>query len=46
LRGKEVELRYERHRQGAIIVYDNGRRLGQARLLDAVANGLKRRRDN
>ena len=45
LRGKEVELRYERHRQGAIIVYDNGRRLGQARLLDAVANGLKRRRD-
>ena len=45
LRGKEVQLRHERHRQGAVIVYDKGRRLGQARLLDAVANGLARRRD-
>jgi transposase InsO family protein len=46
LRGKEVELRYERHRKGAVIVYDKGRRLGQARLLDAVANGLARRRED
>ena len=45
LRGKEVQLRFERHRQGAIIVYDNGRRLGKARLLDAVANGLARRNE-
>ena len=45
LRGKEVHVRYERLRQGAVIVYDNGRRLGQARLLDAVANGLARRRE-
>jgi putative transposase len=43
LRGKEIIVRYERHRQGAIIVYEGGRRLGQARLLDAVANGLARR---
>ena len=45
LRGKQVVVRYERHRKGAVIVYDNGRRLGQARLLDAVANGLARRRE-
>lgn len=46
LRGKQIELRYERHRKAAVIVYDKGRRLGQARLLDAVANGLARRRDS
>jgi putative transposase len=46
LRGKQIELRHERHRQGAVIVYDKGRRLGQARLLDAVSNGLARRRDD
>ena len=45
LPNKQVIVRYERHRQGAVIVYDNGRRLGQARLLDAVANGLARRRE-
>jgi len=46
LRGKKIELRYERHRQGAVIVYDKGRRLGQARLLDAVANWLARRKES
>ena len=46
LRSKQITVRYERHRKGAVIVYDNGRRLGQARLLDAVANGLAHRRDN
>jgi transposase InsO family protein len=45
LRGKEITVRYERHRKGAVIVYDKERRLGQARLLDAVANGLARRKD-
>jgi transposase InsO family protein len=45
MRAKEIELRYERHRQGAIIVYDKGRRLGQARLLNAIANGLARRKE-
>jgi transposase InsO family protein len=45
LRGKKVELRYERRRQGVVIVYDKGRRIGQARLLDAVANGLRRRKE-
>ncbi len=46
LRGKQIDVRYERHRKGAVIVYDNGRRLGHARLLDAVANGLARRRES
>jgi hypothetical protein len=45
LRGKQVTVRYERHRQGAVVIYNNERRLGQARLLDAVANGLARRKD-
>ncbi len=45
LRSKQITLRYERHRQGVVIIYDNGRRIGRARLLDAVANGLARRRD-
>jgi putative transposase len=44
LRGKKVELRYERHRQGTVVIYDKGRRMGLARPLDAVANGLQRRR--
>ncbi len=45
LRGKKIELRYERGRQGPVIIYDKGRRIGQARLLDAVANGLRRRKE-
>jgi len=43
LRGKKVTLRHERHHKGKVIVYQNERRIGQARLLDAVANGMKRR---
>ena len=43
MRGKEVFVRYERHHEGPIILYNNARRLGKARLLDAVANGLARR---
>lgn len=45
LHGKKIQLRYERHRKGAVIVYDKGRRIGRARLLDPVANGLARRRE-
>lgn len=46
LRGKKVELRYERHRkgQGAVVIYTKGQRMGPARLLDAVDNGLRRRK--
>jgi putative transposase len=47
LRDKEIQLRYDRRRTGssAVIVYHKGQRLGAARLLDAVANGLKRRKE-
>lgn len=43
LRSKKITLRYERHRSGPVVVYENDRRIGQARLLDAVANGMARR---
>jgi putative transposase len=46
LRGKKVEIRYERHRKGPVVIYDKGRRMGLARPLDAVANGLQRRRES
>jgi len=47
LRDKEVELRYDRHRgeNSAVVIYHKGQRLGVARLLDAVANGLCRRKE-
>ena len=47
LRDKEIQLRYDRHRHdsAAVIIYHKGQRLGVARLLDAVANGLKRRKE-
>lgn len=47
LRDKEIQLRYDRRRQDAtpVIIYHKGQRLGAARLLDAVANGLQRRKE-
>jgi putative transposase len=47
LRDKEIQLRYDRHRQdtAAVIIYHKGQRQGPARLLDAVANGLQRRKE-
>lgn len=47
LRDKEIQLRYERHRHdnSAVVVYHKGQRMGAARLLDAVANGLLRRKE-
>lgn len=45
LRGRKIQLRYERHRKGAVVIYDKGRRMGLARPLDAVANGLARRKE-
>jgi hypothetical protein len=47
LRDKEIQLRYHRHRgdNAAVIVYHKGQRMGPARLLDAVANGMKRRKE-
>jgi transposase InsO family protein len=47
LSGKEIQLRHDRHRQdtAAIVIYYKGQRMGAARLLDAVANGLARRKE-
>jgi transposase InsO family protein len=47
LRAKEIQLRYDRQRNdtAAVIIYHKGQRMGAARLLDAVANGLLRRKE-
>jgi len=47
LRDKEIQLRYERHRTdtAAVVIYHKGQRMGAARLLDAVANGMARRKE-
>jgi putative transposase len=47
LRDQEIQLRYDRHRQdtAAVVIYHKGQRMGAARLLDAVANGLRRRKE-
>jgi putative transposase len=50
LRDKEIQLRYDRHRSDnavspAVVIYHKGERIGSARLLDTVANGLLRRRE-
>lgn len=47
LRDKSIQLRYDRHHHdtAAVVIYYKGQRQGAARLLDAVANGLKRRKE-
>jgi transposase InsO family protein len=51
LRDQEIQLRYDRRRTdsnmspSAVIIYYKGQRQGSARLLDAVANGLQRRKE-
>jgi putative transposase len=47
LRDKQIQLRHDRHRHdsAAVIIYHKGQRIGAARLLDAVANGLQRRKE-
>jgi transposase InsO family protein len=47
LPGKQIELRYDRHRShtAAVVIYYQGQRMGAARLLDAVANGMRRRKE-
>jgi putative transposase len=48
LRDREVQLRYDRLRgqHSAVIVYHKGQRMGPARLLNTVANGLLRRKES
>jgi transposase InsO family protein len=48
LRDKTIQIRFDRRRLDttAVIIYHKGQRQGPARLLDAVANGLKRRKEH
>jgi putative transposase len=50
LRDRQIQLRYDRRRSDtgmspSVIIYHQGQRQGAARLLDAVANGLRRRKE-
>jgi putative transposase len=46
LRDKQIQIRHDRHRHATtVIIYHKGQRMGAARLLDAVANGLLRRKE-
>jgi transposase InsO family protein len=47
LRDREIQLRYDRRRTDttAVVIYHKGQRMGAARLLDTVANGLLRRKE-
>jgi transposase InsO family protein len=47
LRDREIQLRHDRRRNDntAVIIYHKGQRMGAARRLDAVANGLQRRKE-
>ena len=47
LHDKQIQLRYDRHRTDhtTVFLYFKGQRLGAARLLDPVANGLSRRKE-
>lgn len=46
LSDKVIQIRYERHHSGPIVVFFKGQRMGQARPLDSIANGLLRRKEN
>jgi putative transposase len=43
LQGKQISIRFDRFRPCRIIVYHKGQRIGEAKELDLVANGLIRR---
>jgi putative transposase len=47
LRDKKIQIRYDRRRLDttAVVIYHKGQRMGAARLLDTVANGLLRRKE-
>jgi len=50
LRDRDIQLRHDRRHSDsgmsrAVVIYHKGQRLGAARLLDAVANGLLRRKE-
>lgn len=46
LRGKQIHIRYDRKACDRIIIYYKGERMGEAKPLDLIANGLLRRKEN
>jgi transposase InsO family protein len=46
LADKQIQIRYERHRASTIVVYYKGHRMGTARPLNQIANGLLRRKES
>lgn len=46
LRDKAIQIRYERHRSGPIVIFYKGQRMGLAKPLNQIANGLLRRKES
>ena len=45
LREKQIQIRFERSACNKVVIYYKGQRMGEAKPLDAVANGLLRRKE-
>jgi transposase InsO family protein len=45
LSDKQIQIRFERHQAGPVVIYYKGQRMGLAKPLDLIANGLLRRKD-
>ena len=45
LHNKQISIRYERAKLNPIVIYYKGERMGVAKPLNAIANGLLRRKD-
>lgn len=43
LRSREIQIRYDRHNPDKIVVYYKAQRVGEAKVLDLISNGLLRR---
>lgn len=46
LRDKDIQVRYERHHSGPVVIYYKSERMGLAQPLDLIANGLLRRKES
>jgi transposase InsO family protein len=45
LRDKQIQIRYERSKYNVVVIYYKGERMGEAKPLDAIANGLLRKKE-
>jgi transposase InsO family protein len=46
LRDKQITIRFDRSNYDRIVIYYKNQRMGEAKPLDPIANGLLRRKDN